>query len=162
MIIWLTGQPAHGKSTLADNLAETIHRHDTEAEIFCVDGDDLRGLLPNPGYDEAGRRQNIDRAQAIAAYLDEMGAYVIVSLIAPYRDQREAFKELHNVFEVYVWTDEIRGREHYFAADYEPPVDNFLFIDTGAESVESATSIIYREISAIPRRAPVADSAETS
>ena len=59
MILMITGQPASGKTTLAQALKD---RGIVDA---IVDGDDLREL-DNPGYDEAGRRQNIDRGHAIA------------------------------------------------------------------------------------------------
>ena len=116
---------------------------------YVVDGDDLRVLMPNPGYDEGGRRQNIDRAQAIAAYLAHIGELVVVSLVAPYRDQREEFKASQNVVEVYLHTTEIRGRENYFVEDYEPPQENYVDIDTGTASVEEAVRIIYRAMAAV-------------
>jgi len=116
---------------------------------YVIDGDDLRVLMPNPGYDEAGRRTNIDRAQAIAAYLAHIGELVVVSLVAPYRDQREEFKASQNVVEVYLHTTEIRGREHYFVEDYEPPQENYVDIDTGEASVEEAVRIIYRAMATV-------------
>jgi len=142
MIVWLTGQPGSGKTTIARALAES-------GAFRVLDGDDLRELMPNPGYDEAGRRQNIDRAQAIAAYLSHYGEWVAVALVSPYRDQREAFKATHDVLEVYLHTDEIRGREHYFVADYEPPQENYVDIDTGTASVEEAVRIIYRAMATV-------------
>lgn len=145
MIIWLTGQPGHGKTTIADALvAEGI-------VDYVVDGDDLRELMPNPGYDEAGRRQNIDRAQAIAAYISTVQkGHVAVALVAPYRDQREAFKAAHDVLEVYVHTTELRGREHYHSQDYERPLENHIDIDTGECSVEEAVRIVHRALAAVP------------
>lgn len=142
MIVWLTGQPGSGKTTLARQMI-------IEGAVeYMVDGDDLRSLMPNPGYDEAGRRQNIDRAQAIAAYLDVLGD-VVVSLVAPYRDQREAFKSAQNVIEVYLHTTDIRGREHYFVEDYEPPQEHYVDIDTGAVSIEEAVRIIHRALATV-------------
>ena len=34
------------------------------------------------------------------------------------------------MLEVYLHTTEIRGRENFFVEDYEPPVDNFIDMDT--------------------------------
>ena len=43
---------------------------------------------------------------------------------------REEFKSKFNVLEVYLHTTELRGREKFFVEDYEPPVDNFIDMDT--------------------------------
>lgn len=151
MIVWFTGQPGAGKTTLAQALkASGLVAH-------VVDGDDLRKLMPNPGYDEAGRRQNIDRAQAIAAYLSPVG--VAVAVVAPYRDQRDHFKHSHSVLEVFLHTDEARGREQYHTSDYEPPASDFLEIDTGRVDVDEALCLVYRALEDFSRRPLVADPA---
>lgn len=152
MIIWFTGQPGSGKTTLARAMSRLV-----------IDGDDLRTLMPNPGYDEAGRRQNIDRAQAIAAYLDRdprPGHPVAVAVIAPYRDQREAFKATHNVVEVYLHTNEDRGRNEYHVADYEPPLENYLEIDTGQKDIREAVRLVRREMATASRGARMVDPSE--
>lgn len=144
MIYWITGQPGHGKTTIADALlADGTVEH-------VIDGDDLRDLMPNPGYDEPGRRQNIDRAQAIAAYLDRALGDVAVALVAPYRDQRERFKAKHDVVEIYVHTTELRGREKFHTDDYEPPLEHYIDIDTGAETVEQTIRSIHRALATVP------------
>lgn len=142
MIVWLTGQPGSGKTTLATKL------YFRRVVDFIVDGDDLRDLMPNPGYDRAGRLVNIDRAQTIAAYLHAQGESVAVALVAPYRQQREAFKSSFPVQEVYTHTDDLRGREGYHVEDYEPPLNNFIDVDTGLYSVASATEFLLSELEA--------------
>jgi adenylylsulfate kinase-like enzyme len=61
-------------------------------------------------------------------------------LVSPYKDQRDKFKEKigHNMFEVYVHTSEIRGREDFFVKEYGQPTENYLDIDTTNESVEES------------------------
>lgn len=154
MILWFTGQPASGKTTLARVM------RDSGPFQYIVDGDDLRELMPNPGYDERGRRQNIDRAQSIAAYLSSRGIWVAVALIAPYRDQREAFKARHPVLEVYLHAGNREARQEYRVENYEPPLDDFLDIDTGELTIAQAESVIYRAISAFPRRPRLVDPSE--
>ena len=139
MIFWFTGQPGSGKTTLGKALLEKLDNS------FHIDGDDLRGLSANVDYSEQGRISNIRTAQSIAMYLDNKGKNVVVSVVAPYRWLREEFKERHNVNEIYVHTTEIRGREHYFAEDYEKPEENFLEIDTTQISVEDCISKISKE-----------------
>ena len=133
MIYWFTGQPGHGKTTLAIALIADLRAQGTEA--FHVDGDDLRALTSNADYSRAGREANIRRAQTIAHYLQNQGRTVVVSLVAPYRDIREELKAHAEVTEVYVHTTEQRGREDRHAADYEAPLKNFIDIDTTGQSV---------------------------
>ncbi len=139
MIFWFTGQPGSGKTTLGKALLEKLD------EAFHIDGDDLRGLSSNIDYSQQGRINNIRTAQSIAMYLDNKGKNVVVSVVAPYKWLREEFKERHNVNEIYVHTTEIRGREHYFAEDYEEPEEKFLDIDTTDVSVEECISKILEE-----------------
>jgi len=139
MIFWFTGQPGSGKTTLGKALLEKLD------EAFHIDGDDLRGLSANVDYSEQGRINNIRTAQSIAMYLDNKGKNVVVSVVAPYKWLREEFKERHNVNEIYVHTTEIRGREHYFAEDYEEPEEKFLDIDTTDVSIKACISKILEE-----------------
>ena len=139
MIFWFTGQPGSGKTTLGKALLKNLE------DAFHIDGDDLRGLSANIDYSEHGRISNIRTAQYIAMYLDNKGKNVVVSVVAPYRWLREEFKERHEVSEIYLHTTEIRGREHYFAEDYEAPEENFLDIDTTDISVEECISKIIGE-----------------
>ena len=139
MIIWFTGQPGSGKTTLGKALIENL------GEAFHIDGDDLRGLSHNADYSEQGRINNIRMAQSIAMYLDNKGQDVVVSIVAPYRWLREEFKEHHKVNEIYLYTTEKRGKEQFFAKDYEHPQDNFLDMDTTNVSVEDCINQIVKE-----------------
>jgi adenylylsulfate kinase len=136
MIYWFTGQPGHGKTTLAKALIAHLRAQGTEP--FHVDGDDLRALTANADYSRAGREANIRRAQTIAHYLQNQGRTVVVSLVAPYRDIREELKANAEVTEVYVHTTEKRGREDRHATDYEVPLENFIDIDTTGRSEEDS------------------------
>jgi adenylylsulfate kinase len=135
MIIWLTGQPGSGKTTICKEISEL-----KDNRIFHIDGDDLRDLFENKDYSEQGRRKNIELAQQISQYLINKGKDVLVSLVSPYKDQRDKFKEKmgDNLVEVYVHTSETRGREDYFVKEYGQPTENYLDIDTTNESVEES------------------------
>lgn len=142
MIVWFTGQPGHGKTTLAQELKRVLER--SGHAPFLVDGDDLRAATGNGDYSEAGRRTNVDRAQAIAGYLHQAGYIVLVAVVAPFRDQRDAFKTAIGpaLTEVYVHADGLRGREHRHVADYEPPVADFLALNTSKASVAGCISAL--------------------
>lgn len=141
-IIWLTGQPGSGKTTLARSLEKKIKSKDSSTKIMVIDGDDLRDITINKDYTKKGREKNITTAQKIAHFLFNKNFIVIVSLVAPYKELREIFKSIAPVLEVYLHTTEIRGREKFFAEDYEPPVKNFINMETTEKTVEECVDEI--------------------
>ena len=50
-IIWLTGQPGSGKTTLANALKAKFES--TTNKVLIVDGDDLRNITTNKDYSRA-------------------------------------------------------------------------------------------------------------
>jgi adenylylsulfate kinase len=114
------------------------------SDVFHIDGDDLRDLFDNKDYSEVGRRKNIELAQQISEYLHNKGKHLFVSLVSPYKDQRDKFKLKmgNNLIEVYVHTTEIRGRESFFVQDYEPPTENYIDVCTDNITIEECINKI--------------------
>ena len=143
MIYWFTGQPAHGKTVLANMLKEKLPK------AFRIDGDEMRELFTNKDYTINGRVVNVGTAQRIAHYLHNQGHDVIVSLVAPYVDQREDFKKLigiENMVEFYVHTSEPRERDHFKAIAYTPPISDYVDIDTTTDTPEQSFKIVKKWI----------------
>jgi adenylylsulfate kinase-like enzyme len=90
MIYWLTGQPGAGKTTLV----KMLHTHLYPMKPMIVDGDDIREIFNNKDYSEVGRRKNVELAQHLAHFIHNKGGVALVSLVSPYKDQRDSFKEL--------------------------------------------------------------------
>lgn len=136
MIHWFTGQPGAGKTVLSNALKEHLELHNKN--VVHIDGDDIREIFDNKDYSKEGRYKNIQLAQHIAKFLHLKGFEVVVSLVSPYRELRENLKQElgENIKEYYIHTTEIRGREHYHSLDYEPPIDNFIDVDTTNISIE--------------------------
>ena len=113
MIYWFTGQPGSGKTVLADMLKtfleDSKNKKDSNQryKVYRIDGDEMRDLFTNKDYSIKGRITNVDAAQKIAHYLNNQGHDVIVSLVSPYLDQREEFKDImqHDIQEIYVHYD---------------------------------------------------------
>ena len=132
MIFWFTGQPGHGKTVLATALKQNLNN------VFHIDGDDLRVIFANTDYSEQGRRKNISLAQQLAHFLHNKECNVVVSLVYPYKDQRDEFKDKlgDSIQEIYIHTSEIRGREQFHVKEYQSPTENFIDIDTTNISVD--------------------------
>jgi len=138
MIYWFTGQPGSGKTVLANLLKEKYLPH-----AYRIDGDEMRELFKNKDYSMKGRIANIDAAQKIAHYLHNQGKDVIVSLVSPYLDQREEFKDimewqLQEIFVHYNMAETRRGREEYHVMDFQKPIFDYLDIDTTLETPEES------------------------
>ena len=138
MIYWFTGQPGSGKTVLANLLKEKYLPH-----AYRIDGDEMRELYKNKDYSMKGRIANIDAAQKIAHYLHNQGKDVIVSLVSPYLDQREEFKDimewqLQEIFVHYNIAETRRGREEYHVVDFQKPIFDYLDVDTTFETPEES------------------------
>jgi adenylylsulfate kinase-like enzyme len=142
MIYWFTGQPSQGKTVLANLLHKEI------PEAFRIDGDDIRELFTNKDYTINGRIKNVSAAQNIAQYLNNQGHDVIVSLVSPYIDQREDFKEImsDDIVEIYVHSLVKRERSHFDAIGYVAPKDNFIDIDTSLDTPEESLRKLLKEL----------------
>jgi adenylylsulfate kinase-like enzyme len=149
MIYWFTGQPAHGKTVLA-NLLKAHLEKDKLFTYKClrIDGDDMRELFSNKDYSINGRVDNVGTAQRIAQYLHNQREDVIVSLVAPYVDQREDFKAKmgKNIKEIYVHTNEPRERDHFRAIAYTPPISAHIDIDTTEDTPEESLIKIIAQL----------------
>ena len=153
MIIWLTGQPGSGKTTQANALIKLFKEKNPKLKIMNIDGDDLRSISKNQDYSKEGRIRNISTAISIMRFLCNKDYICIISIVAPYKFLRDELKDEFPFLEVYLHTSEIRGRESYFAEDYEIPTDpKTLSIDTGKLTIkESKNEIlnVYRKMATL-------------
>ena len=151
-ILWLTGQPGSGKTTISNFIKKINDKENVlgnNTVLVQIDGDDLRSLTSNVDYSKDGRIKNIRLSQSIAEFCQAKGFFVIVSLVAPYLDIREELKNRKTVLEVYLHTSEKRGKEDFFVKNYEKPINNFIDLDTTNKTVEECSNeilTIYRKM----------------
>lgn len=158
-VLWLTGLSGSGKSTLADAVSISL----TEGGVphSVLDGDSLRtGLNRDLGFSEADRVENLRRTAEVARLMADAGLIVLVSLISPYRADREKAREIVGAgrfFEVFLDTPlevcEQRDPKGLYAkaraghipnftgvsAPYEPPLNPDLLVSP-TESQKSAVT----------------------
>ena len=155
MIYWFTGQPGAGKTVLANKLKELLatEKRNWRKDVFHIDGDSLRELTLNKDYSEQGRLQNIKNAQIIANYLHHSQCDVVVSVVAPYREQREEFKkELGGcIVEFYVHTKSKRQRDSFKVKGYEEPLENFFDVDTTKDNPNQSFNKIIHYLNEIDK-----------
>ncbi|GBC70066.1 putative adenylyl-sulfate kinase [archaeon HR01] len=102
VVVWFTGLPGSGKTTIAKKLEEILRRGGLSVEL--LDGDEVRKWLsPDSGFSRQDREIHIKRVAHVAHLLSRNGVVVLVSLVSPYRSSRNYARELIPEFvEVYV------------------------------------------------------------
>jgi adenylyl-sulfate kinase len=86
-VIWLTGLPGAGKSTIALALQERLRA--ARRRVYLLDGDVVRrGLCSDLSFSPADRRENVRRIGEVAGLLADAGLICIAALISPYRKDR--------------------------------------------------------------------------
>jgi bifunctional enzyme CysN/CysC len=92
--IWMTGLSGSGKSTIATAVEHTLVGSGHSA--FMLDGDNLRhGLNADLGFSEEDRAENVRRVGEVAKLMAEAGGIAIVSLVSPYRAERDKVRAAH-------------------------------------------------------------------
>lgn len=149
-IYWLTGQPGVGKTEIGKRLFDFVKtdRKNWRKSVFHIDGDHLRQITTNVDFSKNGRVDNIKLAQNISKFLYISGCDVIVSLVSPYRHLREIYKSEigSDLVEIYLYTDVPRCRHEYQVTDYEPPLDNYISLNTSHTTVSEATSMLIHKL----------------
>jgi adenylylsulfate kinase len=157
-VVWITGLPSAGKSTLALRLhAQLARLHRT---AIVLDGDEVRRVLGMTSYEPAARDEFYRALAELAALIARQGPIAIVAATAPARAHREHARELvPHLLEVFVATPEgecaRRDTKGLYAASrrgelldvpgagavYEPPSSPDV-IAHGGEDAEAITAIV--------------------
>lgn len=164
VVIWLTGLPSAGKSTIATELENLIRSRGHRVEV--LDGDVVReNLSKGLGFSKDDRDVNIRRIGFVANLLARNGVKTITAAISPYREIRDEVRSRSEDFiEVYISTPaevcEERDVKGLYAKarageltgftgiddPYEPPLNPEIEIATLDESPSESASRIVKEL----------------
>ena len=160
LVVFFTGLPGAGKTTLALTLADRLQFLGTR-RVRLLDGDVLRARLsPDLGFSRMERDVHMRRIGYVASEIAACGAAAVCAAIAPYDAGRREIRHLvepHGRFIlVYVSTpletcEQRDGKGHYARAragelthftgisdPYEPPEDADVTVNTAHLSVDRA------------------------
>lgn len=103
-LLWFTGLPSSGKSTIAHEVEKILFKNKVLA--YVLDGDNIRhGLNSDLGFSKKDRQENIRRIAEVSKLFMDAGLIILTAFVSPYRADREMVREMFkgdNFFEVYV------------------------------------------------------------
>jgi len=149
--IWLTGLSGSGKSTIANHLEKRLHAEGRHT--YILDGDNLRhGLNRDLGFTQVDRVENVRRVAQVAKLMVDAGLITIVSLISPFRSDREMARGLFGTgefIEVYIDAPlavcERRDPKGLYAKARIGKLPSFTGIDSPYEAPNSPEIVLCTE-----------------
>ena len=176
VLVWFTGLPSSGKSTLAHGLEERLFAEGRNA--YVLDGDNVRhGLCRDLGFAEQDRAENIRRIGELANLFLDAGIITLAAFVSPCAADRRKVRELvgaENFIEVDcrcpVEDCESRDEKGNYAkaraggiahftgvsAPYEAPANPNLVLDTDQTGIEEAIAAV---LSLLRQRGVIAEPA---
>ena len=164
VVLWFTGLPGAGKTTIAEELQIKLLDKNCTAVLF--DGDSVRcGLSKDLGFSDEDRAENTRRIAEVSKLVTDAGLSVIVAMISPFRREREMAKSILkgvNFIETFIDAPlevcEIRDPKGLYAkarhgkisqftgidSRYQAPENPDLHIDTVGLSVEEAVDSVLQ------------------
>jgi adenylylsulfate kinase len=170
--VWFTGLSGSGKSTIAEMLYHEFQARGLKTEI--LDGDEVRkNLSKGLGFSKEDRDTNILRIGFVADLLTRNGVVTICCPISPYKETRDACRELIGEFvEVYVHAtvDEIAANRDpkglykkalageitgFTGVDdpYEAPEHPEITVDTLSQTPEESLQVVMTRLKELGRLA---------
>ena len=147
-MIWLTGLPSSGKSTIAFTAEHILVEQGRLA--YVLDGDNIRhGLNKNLGFSAEDRAENIRRVGEVGKLFTDAGVVTFTSFVSPYREDRDAVRELmadRDFAEVFIDTPvevcEERDPKGLYAKARAGEIPNFTGVSDPYEAPEKPELVI--------------------
>ncbi|BAA80181.2 adenylyl-sulfate kinase [Aeropyrum pernix K1] len=171
IVVWLTGLPGSGKTTIATRLADLLQKEGYRVEV--LDGDWARTTVSEgAGFTREERLRHLKRIAWIARLLARNGVIVICSFVSPYKQARNMVRRIVEeegipFLEIYVkasleevirrdpkglYKKALKGELENFTGitdPYEPPENPQLVLDTESNTIEHNVSYLYSLVKAV-------------
>ena len=164
-IVWFTGLPCSGKTTVADAVAERLRERGVRVER--LDGDIIRTHLSKDlGFSREDRDENLKRVGFVSNLLSRNGVIVLASFVSPYRDVRDKIRSDagDRFLEVFVdcpvsecMNRDVKGMykkalngyiKGFTGVDdpYEAPLNPELVLNTNIESLDESVNKVVSKL----------------
>lgn len=150
VVVWLTGLPSSGKSTLAFLAAAKLRELGYRVQV--LDGDWVRSTINfDVGFSRDDRRMHLVRVAWIARLLASHGVVVLAAFVSPYRDVRAEVRRIVEeggvpFIEVYVKVPlEVamkRDAKGLYAKALKGEIKNFTGIDDPYEEPDKPDIVV--------------------
>lgn len=144
-VLWFTGLPCSGKTTLADAIFQELKKNGRKVER--LDGETIRQLFPKTGFSREARNQHIERVGHLSSILVKNNIAVIASFVSPYKESRDFVRKISpNFIEIYVNTPleecEKRDARGLYAKARKGEIKQFTGIDDPYEEPENPNIVL--------------------
>ncbi len=148
-VLWFTGLPLSGKTTIADLVFEKL-KSKNNILLQRLDSKDIRTLIPEIGYTKPERILHLKRVGYLIKILQENSISVIASFVSPYKEIRDFLRMNNkNFVEIYVKASIESCKKRDFKGLYEKAelgeISNFTGIHEPFEEPECADLILDTE-----------------
>lgn len=164
-VLWFSGRPCSGKSTLANEIEEELLNN--EVQSFRLDGDMLRdGLNYDLGFTFEDRKENLRRAAEITRLFKNYNIIVLSSFITPTEND---IRLVNNIIgpkfkNIYVkcsldkcierdvkgmYKRALNGEIVNFTgldAPYDDPIDPWITVDTEKYTIDECKNFIFSKL----------------
>ena len=158
-VIWLTGLPCSGKTTLANELHWTMRKLGIKS--YVLDGDNIRNthISSDVGFSLEDRAKHLYRVAEIAKILIENDVWAICAFVSPIENQRNYIKERiigeDNFILVYLecglTTCIQRDDKGMYARAKKGEIKDFTGIDSPYEEPEHPNILVYSDVNSVEK-----------
>lgn len=160
-VLWFTGVPLAGKTTVADHVFKGLQKYGVPLER--IDSKEIRELIPDVGFEREDRIRHLKRVGHLVKTLQNNSISVVASFISPYEVARtDLRKRTENYVEVFVKasmeTCQKRDKQGIYGKALNGDVQNFtgvsdvydepknpeIVLDMDVLSLEEAVEVVLK------------------